>query len=164
MLGRGAAIGLEALDSDVYEHTAIAMRDVNLCRIPSQVLRDLQARSPRFTAGVIKKWHEHASCADVMIGTLNIGSLNERVRALLRLISDVSGDPPDAVRLPRRLEMARILGVSMESVSRCMAELSRRGLLARVAPWTYRCDPSLLGRGTSTPRDHELSDGGSHAS
>jgi CRP-like cAMP-binding protein len=151
LLGRGSAVGLESLDAVAYEHTATAMRDVSVCRIPTRILRDLQGRSPRLTQGLIRKWHEHARRADQMIGTLSNGSLRARVRSLLGLIADVAGDPPEALRLPRRIEMAKMLGVSMESVSRCMAELVRHGLMQRVAPWTYWCDPSLIGRGT-TPR------------
>ena len=45
----------------------------------------------------------------------------------------------------RRLEGKEILGVSAESISRCMADLKRQGLIRRVAPWTYQCAPELVG-------------------
>lgn len=144
LLGRGSAIGLEAVDGGVYEHTAITTRDVNLCRIPIASLRDLGRQNPRLAAGLLEKWKDQAAWSDKWIATLCRGKLEQRAKALVRLLSDVSGDPPAALRLLQTNDMADILGVSTEAVSRCMAEFKRRGLLERVAPWTYKCKPALL--------------------
>lgn len=144
LLGRGAAIGLEALDGTHYEHTAVTTREVNICRIPVSVLRDLGQHNPRLAAGLIAKWREHARWSEAWISTLYGGKLELRARALVRLLVQVSGDPPNAVKLLRISEMADVLGVSEAAVSRCIADLKRRGLLERVGAWTYNCHPSLL--------------------
>jgi CRP-like cAMP-binding protein len=144
LLGRGAAIGLEALDGAHYEHTAVATREANICRIPARVLRELGEQNPRLAAGMVAKWREHARWSEAWISTLYGGKLEQRARALVRLLVQVSGDPPNAVKLLRIREMADVLGVSQAAVSRCLADLKRRGLLERVGPWTYNCHPSLL--------------------
>lgn len=145
LLGRGAAIGLEVIEERVYEHTAIAMREVSLCRIPKFVIQKLAQQSPRLSVGLIAKWREHAFWSDRWIGTMCRGQLKDRAVAFIRLLAEISGDSPEAVRLPLTSDMADILGCSPEGISRCMAEMKRQGLLERVAPWTYRCDPSLIG-------------------
>jgi CRP-like cAMP-binding protein len=144
LLGRGGAIGLEAAAGGHYEHTAVAMRDLNLCRIPASALRALIERHPQLLGGLADKWREHAMLSDQWIRTIGRGKHQDRLAALIRLIVTISGDSPNAVRLPRAAEMAAILGCSTTYVSRSMATLKRKGLLKRIGPWTYRCDPSLI--------------------
>ncbi len=143
LLGRGAAIGLEAATGGSYEHDAIAMRDLNLCRIPRAVLLTLGDRHPGLLAGLISKWREHVLLSDRWISTICNGQQRGRATALIRLLVEISGDPLDAVRLPRTADLAAILGCSPEGISRQMAKLKRQGLLKRVAPRTYWCDPAL---------------------
>lgn len=146
MVGRGAAIGLESVDGGTYLHTAIAMRDLNLCRIPRSVLLTLGDQHPGLLTGLVKKWREHAYWSERWIATLCTGKQSARVPSLICLLAEISGDPLSAVRLPRSADMADILGCSVEGLSRRMAKLKRKGLLSRVAPWTYRCEPELLAR------------------
>lgn len=144
LLGRGAAIGLESVDGGTYPHTAIAMRDLDLCRIPRTTLLSLGQQHPRLLMGLVKKWQEHAYWSERWIAALCTGRQSTRVPSLIRVLSEISGDSPSAVRLPRSSDMADILGCSVEALSRRMAKLKRKGLLTRVAPWTYRCEAELL--------------------
>jgi CRP-like cAMP-binding protein len=144
MLGRGSAVGLESLECSAYGQTAIAMRDLNLCRIPRSSLTELGDAHPGLLSGIVKKWREHVYWSDRWISSLCAGKQSDRVPSLICMIAEVSGDPLRAVRLPRAAEMAEILGCSVESLSRRMAGLKREGLLRRIGPWTYSCDPALL--------------------
>lgn len=144
LLGRGSAIGLESLECNTYGQTAIAMRDLNLCRIPRSALAELGDAHPGLLSGIVKKWREHVYWSDRWISNLCAGRQSDRVPSLICMIAEVSGDPLRAVRLPRSAEMAEILGCSVESLSRRMAGLKREGLLTRIGPWTYSCDPALL--------------------
>jgi len=144
ILGRGAAIGLESIDGGTYAHTAVAMRDLNLCRIPKSALLSLGGQHPGLLTGLATKWREHAYWSERWIGTLCTGKQSTRVPALICLLAEISGDPLSAVRLPRSSDMADVLGCSVEGLSRRMAKLKRKGLLRRVAPWTYSCAPELL--------------------
>jgi CRP-like cAMP-binding protein len=144
VLGRGAAIGLESVDGGTYAHTAVALRDLNLCRIPRDALLALGTQHPGLLTGLVKKWQEHAYWSERWIGTLCTGKQSTRVSSLICLLAEISGDPLSAVRLPRSSDMADILGCSPAGLSRRMAKLKRKGLLRRVAPWTYSCGPELL--------------------
>lgn len=146
MVGRGAAIGLESVDGGTYLHTAVAMRDLNLCRIPTSALLTLGDQHPGLLTGLVKKWREHAYWSERWIATLCTGKQSARVPSLICLLAEISGDPLSAVRLPRSSDMADILGCSVEGISRRMAKLKRKGLLRRVAPWTYSCEPELVAR------------------
>jgi CRP-like cAMP-binding protein len=139
LLGRGAAIGLEALDGPTYANTAVVTRESNLCRIPRSALLEIDPKNPRLSRGLISKWREHAARAEALMGSIHGGSLDARATALLRLCIDVSRDPPNAVRLLKNEDMANLLGVSKESISRCVANLKRTGSIRRVGPWTYDC-------------------------
>lgn len=143
LLGRGAAIGLESFDGALYANTAIATREVNLCRIPRSVLTTVAQRSPSLYAGLARKWREHAMLSETWSARLHGGTLEVRATVLVRLLVDISGDPRDSLRLLRNDDMAALLGVSKETMSRCMASLKRRGLIKRIGPWTYDCRPLL---------------------
>jgi CRP-like cAMP-binding protein len=144
LLGRGATLGLEALAGRPYDHTASALRTTSLCRIPIPTVEALHGRNPRLLHGLMAKWHEQVTWADRGIAVLGTGTVPQRLANLVRLLVDIGGDPLDAVHLPVVADIAAILGVSNESVSRHLAELKRAGLLFRVAPRTYRCDPALI--------------------
>lgn len=144
LLGRGATLGLERLAGKPYTHTAIALRTTNLCRIPLSVIHELHSVNPRLLHGLMVKWEEQVLWADRWIAILSTGLIERRLSDLVRLVIDISGDPLDAVQLPSVGDMAAILGITPESASRNLAKLKRQGLLARVAPWLYRCSPALL--------------------
>lgn len=144
LLGRGAALGLETVDGGRYTHTAVAIRDLDLCRIPRAALRNLGEQHPRLLMGLVKKWREHAYWSERWVAALCTGRSATRVPSLIRVLSEISGDPPNAIRLPRSCDMAGFLGCSVEALSRQMSDLKRKGLLKRIAPWTYRCAAELL--------------------
>ena len=145
LVGRGAAIGLEVLNGEAFATTAIAIRESNLCRIPHTVLQDLGQHNPRLSAGLVAKWREHVVNADALVASAHGGNLEQRAKDLLRVYVNMSGDPHDAVRLLKNDDMANVLGVSAESVSRCVARLKRAGVIRRVGPWTYDCSRILAG-------------------
>jgi CRP/FNR family transcriptional regulator len=132
------------------------MRDLNVCRIPRSALLELGQSHPGLLSGIVKKWREHVYWSDRWITSLCAGKQSERVPSLICMIAEVSGDPLRAVRLPRSAEMAEILGCSVESLSRRMAELKRQGQLTRVGPWTYSCEPALL-EGATPPEIADIS-------
>jgi CRP-like cAMP-binding protein len=152
LLGRGATLGLEALAGRPYAHTAVALRTTSLCQIPIPTIDELHNHSPRLLHGLMEKWNEQLVWADRWIALLGSGTVSRRVTDLIRLLADISGDPIDAIQLPPVADISAILGVSPESVSRHMAELKRAGLLTRLAPRTFRCDPTLIEPATPDPK------------
>ena len=144
LLGRGAAMGLEALTHGFYWHTAEALREVDLCRIPLAVFEELQARNARLSDRVVGQWEEQVRCADRWLAEFSAGPVNERVRRLLRFLAELDGDNGRRLQLPPMADLANILGTSRESVSRTLAELKRDQTLRHVAPRTYDCDLEAL--------------------
>ena len=150
LLGRGAALGLEALTEGIYWHTAVAMREVDLCRIPTAVIIALQEHNLQLVDGIIRQWEHYLDYADRWITELSAGPVKTRVPRLVKLLLDISGEPSGRVVLPSSEEMAAVLATSVESVSRCIAELKRSRVLVRVAARTYHCDTAALASSEAT--------------
>ena len=144
LLGRGAAMGLEALTHGFYWHTAQALREVDLCRIPLAVFDELQARNARLSDPVVGQWEEQVRRADRWLAELSAGPAQERARRLLRFLAELDGDNGRHLQLPPMADLANILGTSRESVSRTLAELKRDQTLRHVAPRTSDCDLESL--------------------
>jgi CRP-like cAMP-binding protein len=144
LLGPGAAVGLEAVEEGVYWHTAIALRETSLCRIPLKVVERLQGHNQQVAERLISQWERYVEYADRWITELSGGPVMPRVRRLMALLVEISGSAAGEVEVPSVEDLASILGASVESVSRAMAELKRGEVLTRVAPRTYRCDLDAL--------------------
>jgi len=144
VLGPSAAMGLEALTYGVYWHTAEALSEVELCRIPLAIFDELQARNARLSEQVVGQWQDQVRCADRWLAELSAGPVHERVRRLLRFLAELDGDNGRQLQLPPMADLANILGTSRESVSRTLAELKRNQTLRHVAPRTYDCDLEAL--------------------
>jgi len=144
VLGRGAAIGLEALTHGVYWHTAEALSSVDLCRIPLAVFDALKPRHAGLSERMIHQWQGQLRCADHWLVELSTGPVHERVRRLLVFLSEIDGSNGQRLQLPSTADLAKVLGTTRESVSRAVAELKRSGALARVGPHTYDCDLGAL--------------------
>jgi CRP-like cAMP-binding protein len=140
LLGRGAATGLEALTHGLYWHTAVALRELEVCRIPLEVFAELQALNIQLSDRMVGQWEHHVVEADRWLAELGYGPLHERVRRLVRVLADIDAAEGNRLELPPMADLANILGASRESVSRTLAELKRRKALRRVAPRTYECD------------------------
>lgn len=126
----GDAFGIERLLGLPYEQTVISVNHAELCRIPVSVLRDVSERSPQLYKRLVEHWHEHVRRADTWITLFSTGSVRAR---LARLINYLAEFEPDAgrgqVELLQGEEMAAILGVTQESVSRVLADFKRKGML-----------------------------------
>ena len=87
LLGPGSAIGLELLDrSDAYHHTAIAIDQVDLCKIPTPTIRQLEGKHPVLYEKVGKQLQEQLDLADQWIVALGAGTARQRVAQLLLVL------------------------------------------------------------------------------
>ena len=146
LLGPGASVGLELLDGlDGYRHTAVTVNKVDTCRIPLLTVKALQAEYPELCNRVRQHLQAHLDRADEWIIALGAGPARERVAHLLLMLRQFSTDPNGDITLLGREDMAAIVGISVETVSRIVAEFKRGQLLYRVAEDLYRCDTEALG-------------------
>lgn len=127
---QGDAFGIERFLGQPCEGTVVAVNRAELCRVPIRVLEELSASSSHLYRHLFEHWYSHIRRADTWITQFSTGSIKARVARLLRFLAELEEDaPPGHVALLHGEEMAAILGVTQESVSRVLAELKRRGVL-----------------------------------
>lgn len=150
LYGRGIWIGLEGLLHQPYEHTAVAVEAVDAFRLRVDTLRAMERSDVQHHVHLMSKWHQHLLEADMWIADFSTGPIRSRVARLLGFLSRVENrDASASVKLLTCEEMAAILGVTPESVSRVLAEFKRKGLLSAVPSSLselYRCDADALER------------------
>lgn len=145
LLKKGGMAGLEVFVCQRYHHTAIVVRSVDACRIPTGILSRLSAIKPRFYDMLLQRWQEDLDLADFWICQFSTGSTEARVaRLLLFLIEFGELEPGVAVHLLSRQDMAGILGVTCESVCRMISHFRHAGVLLRDSPGLYQCDVHAL--------------------
>lgn len=126
LLRAGDVAGMEALVDQRYHHTAVAMRDADVCRIPREVVLTLDQTNPAVHQSLMQRWQCTVDQADHTIVALSTGTAEARMARLLISLG-CSGDQPES--MPSREEMGELLGITTETASRVMAEFRRRGLI-----------------------------------
>ena len=127
LIGPGDIAGLETTAGAAYDSTAIALTEVQACKIPRAVIQRLEAESPRMHQQLVRKWHEALKAADDFIADLASGNARQRLaRLLLRLAAAQAQEP---LLLPPREDVGAMLGITTETASRTVAAFRREGLL-----------------------------------
>lgn len=127
VLTTGDVFGLEALLDRAYVHTAIALRNLDLCRIPVEVVHRLNSGPYPLHTELHERWQRHLDQADAFITRLSTGTSQTRMARLLLLLEGHTG-VSDCFPLSRE-DMGQILGVSTETASRIIAEFKRQGIV-----------------------------------
>ena len=129
----GSLVGLSSLFDAQYEHTAIAVGEVEAELIPVHSLLRLRVDDPATYCGLLESWHDELHDADTWITQFSTGSIRARVARLVNFLSEIEpGKSPTEVQLLTCEEMAAVLGVTPESVSRILAEFKREHVLRGV--------------------------------
>jgi CRP-like cAMP-binding protein len=145
LLGPGSAIGLELLDgADGYHHTAIAVTQVDLCKIPVATTIQLTHEHPKLCAHVGQQLQDQLNLADQWIVALSTGSARQRVAQLVLILEKFFSDDDGAFILLSREDMAAMTGIAVETVSRMIAEFKRQKLLYRHRDNLYMCNVAAL--------------------
>lgn len=145
LLGQGAVVGLELLDAGVtYHHTAVAVQELDLCRIPVSTLRDLEQHHPELCDRVRQQLQYQVDRADHWIKSLNTGVSRKRIAQLLLLLEELAPDRNGDIQLLPRQDMAAVVDMTSETTSRIIADFTRRGLIRKVASNSYRLDTPAL--------------------
>ena len=145
LLKAGNAFGFECMVDEKYEHTAIAIKTTEVCRIPVSVITHLDDTSHELHTNLINRWEEHLQYADNFIALLSTGSLRRRIAALIDMLSELNmNSDREYVELFSRDDLAAMVGVRAESVSRIIAELKREHVLEHIENEVYRYDRKAL--------------------
>jgi CRP/FNR family transcriptional regulator len=130
----GAIIGLNGLLGEVHEHTAVAVDRVEVLQIPLGLVVPLKENDPIAYSHLLEQWYSYLNYADTWITQFSTGPIRGRVARLLQFLGDLDEDSaPGEVTLLSGEEMAEVLGVTPESVSRVLADFKRRQILVAVA-------------------------------
>ncbi len=124
------SMGLERVLGRPYGHTAIALQPVRACRIPIGVMQQLDVEKPRFYRQQLERWASALFQTDDYIMMVLSGSVKQRVAHLICWLSEITDDEHKSrVVLLKGEDIAAMLDVTAESVSRILAELKRQGIL-----------------------------------
>lgn len=132
--------GLEAMLGQPYQHDAIVLQKAELCRIPLEVVQQLEDRNPLIRKELMTRWQRALEEADVWLTQLSTGGARGRMaRLLLRLV-----EKGDRCNLFSREDMGAMLGITTETASRIIAEFKRSGVIGEGEGDAVRCDVPQL--------------------
>jgi CRP/FNR family transcriptional regulator, anaerobic regulatory protein len=127
----GSVLGLSGLRGHNNEHTASAITAVSALRLPISAVHHLREDDPESYVSLIERWHDYLQDADKWIVQFSTGPIRGRVARLLSFLQDFEPDAAEGrIRLLTCEEMASILGVTSESVSRILADFKRQHILS----------------------------------
>jgi CRP/FNR family transcriptional regulator, anaerobic regulatory protein len=145
LLGPGSIMGLETQVSNTYQHTAIALQELDVCRIPVASLVQLERENPVLSQHVMEHWERHLNLADQWIIKLSSGIIRKRVINFLLMIWDYCGNGRDTLKLLNYDDIAAITGTSRETVTRTIAELKASDVIQKGdSSKEIRCDIEKL--------------------
>ena len=125
-----------------YGHDAIALEPVLACRIPVEVVKQLDRQVPGFAGKLMERWQRALTEADSWLTELATGSTQVRIaRLLIHLVGD---DPEGSCYLPGREDIAAIIGTATDTASRVVAEFRRSGFIEERGPHRVRVDLGML--------------------
>ncbi len=134
-------IGLEALVDDTYKHDAVALRDIEICRLPVPVVNQLSAENQALHKELLNRWHLALNEADNWITQLSTGTARQRMANLLLKLADKNAS--DECELFSREDIGSMLSLTTETASRTIAEFKRIKLIEKRDSF-YRLDRQRL--------------------
>jgi len=145
LMGPGSVVGLELLDgSEGYHHTAITVGQVDLCKIPVTTVKQLEGQHTELYVHVGEQLQKQLDLADQWIVALGTGSARQRVAQLILVLSECYADKNGAFILLSGEDMAAMIGISVETVSRIIAEFKRQKIIYKNEDKLYNCDADAL--------------------
>jgi CRP-like cAMP-binding protein len=146
---RASIIGLNGLLGEAHDHTAIAVDEVQVYQLPLVLLMPLRDNDPAAYSCLIEQWGHYLNSADTWISEFSSGPIRSRVARLLRFLVEFDSETgSEELKLLTGVEMAEVLGVTPESVSRVIADFKRceilRPLEGAGQMEHYRCNLEAL--------------------
>lgn len=128
--GSGQLMGFGTTKQATYRHTAEALTEVSVCTIPHKEMKQVIQQNPETALEVVELLNRELGISQTMIRNLGLKTASEKVASfILSLIPVDSGAQPE-ISLPlSRLEIAEMLGLTIETVSRLMADFRRKSII-----------------------------------
>lgn len=128
----GDLFGMEALLGDSYGHSAAALSNIHLCRIPKKIISSLGEESPRLHRQIVKKWGEALAQSESWFSEINTGRIEVRLARFFLRVAKISGDMAIAP-LFKREDMGLMMDVKFETISRALASMADQGIISNVS-------------------------------
>jgi CRP/FNR family transcriptional regulator, anaerobic regulatory protein len=142
VLKQGDVAGMEALVGQPYQHEAVVLEAVSVCRIPVGVVERLSRDTPRLHHQLLSRWQRALRDADNWLTSLSSGPAPVRVARLLLQLAD--SRPDHVCFLPSRDDIGAMLGIASETASRVTADLKRKGWIRELDPRHVQVDRVAL--------------------
>lgn len=131
LIGPGAAIGLEALVEQDFQHQAEAITPTDVCKLPLNTIRKLSHQQPVLWERLMLQWQEQIAQADENLSQLSVGPIKDRIFTLLQIMDRLCRKGDIDFQLPSNPDIAALVAARVESVSRIMADFKRNDILVR---------------------------------
>lgn len=126
----GQFLGREAFNHHPYAYTAEALTEVNVCKISSRDLKQVLEQNPSMSLRVIQTLIQEIDQTEVLVRDLGLKKASEKVASFILSLMPARGNHTGEIPLLlSRQEMAEMLGLTVETVSRVMAELNRKRII-----------------------------------
>ncbi|MCE5359448.1 Crp/Fnr family transcriptional regulator [Candidatus Igneacidithiobacillus taiwanensis] len=129
LLHHGDLFGFEGLHETQHRHDAISLAPGKLCRLDLGELQRLSERQPKIRAAILQRWHDALRDSEERV--VELGAKRAEAR-LATFLLQWAQRYPHLRSLPfplTRQDLAAFLGLSVEHVSRIMAEFKRQDWL-----------------------------------
>ena len=126
----GQLLGFETLDDKVYPYTATALTPVDTCKITHQDMLRVMEQNSIVSLRVIRRLNEELEQAQGLIRDLGLKTAHERVASFIMSLIPNYDTPTDQLLLVMsRQEIASLLGLTVETVSRVITEFKNQGVI-----------------------------------
>lgn len=142
LLQAGSVFGLELMSNEAFMHSAVSVGKSRVCRTPAPSLQRLAEHDPALHQSLMQEWSVALQEADFVISHLSTGSARQRVARLLLHMSQ-SSRQDGICQAPPRDNMASLLGLTSETVSRTTAAFKRECMVTEECG-VFTCDAQRL--------------------
>lgn len=143
LVGRGGLIGLEGLLRQPSADEVVACTTVKVCRIPLDLADALGSGRNDMAMALMRQWQRALDDAANLSVGLRTGAARLRVLRLLHHLAQ-HADDEGRIWMPRREEMADLLGMALETASRAVSGLRRAGVLSLLPQRMATVQPEAL--------------------
>lgn len=141
----GHMLGREAFNGRPYAYTAEALTEVSTCKINSRDLLEVIQQNPTVSLRVIQMLIEELDQAETLIRDLGLKTAPEKIATFILSLIPARGVQIEKLPLLlSRREMAEMLGLTEETVSRVMAEFNRKQIIITGKGTLSILQPELL--------------------
>ncbi len=146
IIGHGELFGFDGLAGEDYNQTALTITDCEICKLPLQDLEKIRASTPSVDKRMMQGWIQELRAAENMLLDLGTKKAPERLASfLLKWCKDK--EPGQWIDLPiSRSEIAELLGLTVETVSRFLSDWKRKGYIQDTRHTIRLTDPEELKR------------------